>query len=562
MTLAEQTAQILADVDAQYQSLVDEISYGPVIYLYDGNQRLQHVILDPIEATAEELENAAGTITVTIPADHPAAQWVWDEKGRVSRGEGINVHVEYRIGGTRVSGRVTPSTGIKSERLDTGEDVITIEAVGEYKNLEMVRVWSNPFLPAVFQFPRLWILAGPAIWVLKTTLFVNLLRLYGSLWQIPDDPLNPLTWLDGLNMSNWDIVVKPTSLLADMAAGTVWCVATSRFRSWTEMAETILEDAELTVTLSRWRAGDPEPWPGADIKDGALVVDIVDNSRHREGAANGGTIFDGLTRTIRESVGDLIEDVETAFAGGPSSEVADLWRSVLCTAPGWPTVHIDADGDSRPTVTRRPPGAVHLTMGGQSAPGVNEAISAAVQSIGDLVTSNINIAGYGIGPQGGAIDAVLKPLYTDTVLAWMSVKLIQRRNRVGSSHFLEDFIEIPGKAYTISALAALRAGERATRGGEVVEAQFPTDSPYVIGRPGHGHAWVGSPVSFEVPASSAREVHVERVSKVKAVFSSDPQADGAFREVELGRREESDPWEAMLNRIKHLAEAAHDAGVW
>ncbi|WP_280141506.1 hypothetical protein [Gordonia westfalica] len=31
------------------------------------------------------------------------------------------------------------------------------------------------------------------------------------------------------------------------------------------------------------------------IKDGALVVDIVDKSGHMEGAANGGTIFDGFT---------------------------------------------------------------------------------------------------------------------------------------------------------------------------------------------------------------------------------------------------------------------------
>lgn len=565
MTLAEQTAAIFDDIDAQWDGLAAELELGPMVYIFDGNQQLQHVVFDPVEASAEADENAPDAVSVCVPEDHPAAQWMLDQEGRVARGEGINIHLEYRIGGTRVSGRVDPETGITSERLDTGEDVVRAAAIGEYKNLTMVRVWSNPWLPAIFQFPRLFILAGPAIWVLKTTLFVNLLRLFSSAWQVPNDPMNPMSWLSGLDVSTWDIVVKPTTLLEDMANGTVWAVLASRFKSFTDVAAPILDDAELTIETYRWRTGDPEPWDGAfltGIKDGALVVDIVDHSRHREGAVNGGTIFDGMTRTARESVGDLIEDVETAFTGAPSAEVADMWRSVLCTAPGWPTIHIDADGDLRPKVTTRPPGAGTLTMGGQSAPGVNEAISATVQSVGDLVTSNININGYGIGPQGGAIDAVLKPLYTDTVAAWLSAHLIARTATTGSSHFLEDFIEIPGKCYTISALAALRAAERATRGGEVVEAAFPVDSPYVLGQRGHGHAWVGSPISFEVPGSRARAVHVERVKKVKALYNGDPANDGVFREAEIGHKALADPFEVVLGRIRNVAEIASDAGVW
>lgn len=80
-----------------------------------------------------------------------------------------------------------------------------------------------------------------------------------------------------------------------------------------------MKDAELSVVTRRYRAAvDPEPWPGADIKDGALIVDIVDKSGHMEGAANGGSIFDGLTRTVREIVGDMIEDTETELLGEPS----------------------------------------------------------------------------------------------------------------------------------------------------------------------------------------------------------------------------------------------------
>ena len=47
---------------------------------------------------------------------------------------------------------------------------------------------------------------------------------------------------------------------------------------------------------------------------GSACVDIVDKSGHMEGAANGGTVFDGFTRTIRELVGDFIEDAEATDA--------------------------------------------------------------------------------------------------------------------------------------------------------------------------------------------------------------------------------------------------------
>ncbi|MGC4964237.1 hypothetical protein [Gordonia sp. DT101] len=557
--LADKCASINRAVQAQADLLELEQLMPPAVYIYDGHQRLQHVVMDPMTASAEEIENDVGSVTVSVPADHPAGEWLLDEAGRVERGEGANVHIEYRSGGSRVSGRAEL---ISSATLDTGEDVVQVNALGEFDNLRNVRVWSNPWLPAQFQFPRIFLLAGPSIWVLKTALFVNLLRLYSSAWQIPDDPMNPLTWLDGLDQSNWDIVIKPTSLLEDMAAGTVWCVLASRFGSWAERAADILTDGELTVTATRWRTGDPEPWPGAVVKDGALVVDIIDNSRHREGTANGGTVFDGLTRTMRESVGDLIEDVEIAATATPDSSVAEIWRSMFETAPGWPTIHIPADGGANPTVTRRTAGATTLTMGGQSAPGVNDTISATVQMVGDLATSNINVSGYGVGAQGGAIDALLKPLYTDTVLAWLSVKLVARQSRAGSSHLLESFIELPGKSYTISSLAALREAERETRGGESATVQFPPRSPYVIGQPGHGHAWVGSPVSFEVPGSTAREVHVERIKKVKAEYGPDANADGRFGAAEVGALDELDPFEKILARIRRLGEIAKDAGVW
>src|SRR5690606_4400667 len=59
----------------------------------------------------------------------------------------------------------------------------------------------------------------------------------------------------------------------------------------------------------------------------------------------------------------------------------------------------------------KPPTDVGIVSGGHSMPGVNELIKAAVVMAGDL-TAMIP----GVPPMGGVADAILAPLYTDTIL--------------------------------------------------------------------------------------------------------------------------------------------------
>ncbi|WP_139180002.1 hypothetical protein [Gordonia westfalica] len=69
-----------------------------------------------------------------------------------------------------------------------GQRMLHVTFLTDYENLKWIDVWSNPFLPAIFQFPRIFLLAGPSIWVLKTALLLQLWRINSSIWQIPDDP--------------------------------------------------------------------------------------------------------------------------------------------------------------------------------------------------------------------------------------------------------------------------------------------------------------------------------------------------------------------------------------
>ena len=52
------------------------------------------------------------------------------------------------------------------------------------------------------------------------------------------------------------------------------------------------------MRCDRYLPGDPLPWPGADLRYGTLVIDIVDKSGVLTGTSHGGTIFSGLQRTV------------------------------------------------------------------------------------------------------------------------------------------------------------------------------------------------------------------------------------------------------------------------
>ena len=117
-----------------------------------------------------------------------------------------------------------------------GGSTITLTIPDDKNLLNGVIIRSNPFLPASVQFPKYFSLIGPSRYMLKLALFLNIARQEMNLWTIPDDPLDPRTWLDGVQPWDWQYMVIPSSLVLD---NTRPCVITSRWKTWTEMATPI-----------------------------------------------------------------------------------------------------------------------------------------------------------------------------------------------------------------------------------------------------------------------------------------------------------------------------------
>ena len=552
LSLEEACEAIWAATEAQKRDERRRIREPALVRIFDGDWNLQHLMQVEQAAEFDFVDNDSGPGVTELPLDTPVAQWIFQSKQRIDRGEKRNVHITVDKNGARWGGRLKDAS---PEETEDGDQILTVTWMHDYEELKYYTIRSNPFFPASFQAPRVWMLPGPARWALGTTLFVNLLRDNLSLWALPDDPLDRSTW-GSLDQSTWPIVVKPLSFMEDMAAGTIWAMPISRWKNFHDMAKPILQDAEISVVCRRWLNGDPPPWPGANLRHGTLVVSFEDNSGVFVGTSHGGSIADGLIRTFAEFAEGFIDSTYTLLT---DNEIPDDYYipGRKLTRPSMPFA-IYRPGVTPGVVsakfTETPSTAIAVGTGGHSMPGVNEVISAAIQAAGDIVGNMLQV-----GSIGGSIDTLLKPFYEDTVLAWMWVKSLQRSSTAGWSRYFEYFQDGADKAYTLSALMVLRAGFWATRTWTSHELHIIDQAPFLIGDQGQGHLFTGSRVGSTIPGDPTGRVEMDRISKCTLSWDVEKWDDWA---ITIGDdRKNLDPLVQMMERMEYITGGLHDLGV-
>ena len=225
---------------------------APLVRLWDGDYNLRGVCTGWRELQFEFIENDVGTASLKIGLDHYMSKWLMDHQGRTKR----NVHITIDKQGARWAGRMDHYRVVREKEGDVFVEIIFKHDMEELKH---ILVWANPFLRPEFQFPKLWMIFGPAKWCLMTTLFVNIMRLETSLWTIPDDPMDITEWMGpSFWPGNWRNIVKPFPLFGDNSNLTV---VFARFKPFWEVAKSVLEDAQLSMTCRRYIAlEDPHPF--------------------------------------------------------------------------------------------------------------------------------------------------------------------------------------------------------------------------------------------------------------------------------------------------------------
>ncbi|MFN7244592.1 MAG: phage tail protein, partial [Dietzia cercidiphylli] len=446
----------------------------PDVHLWDGDWHHRGRVTTELAGSARWVGNDTGHATIRMPIDNPLSKWGIDVWGRPKQ----NVHLTVEKSGARWGGRLNQARLVKEE---SGDRHVEFTFAHDYEELKHVAVWCNPFLPAIVQFPKSFVLAGPGRYMLKLALFLNVMRLEGNWWALPDNPLDPAQWTAALDMSQWNIVVKPHSLIGDDSP---WTILASRFKTWHDMAAAALADGQLGVECRRYLEGDPPPWPGANLRHGTLVVDVVDHSGHWTGpTSRGGNLLTGLVRTVAQLGESLIDETLQTVTGNhdPYASTPPDWIGTLPSAPHAVVRDGEISGVTAADFTFTPGTDVQMVVGGHSAPGVNETISAGVQ----LGLNNLGT--FILQPTAGTIaDIFLRPLYEDVFGAWQSQKSIQRAQRYGWSHYHESVVGGADRAYTLAAIVALRQGFHATRPRFSHKLTLADGRPFTIGDQGQG----------------------------------------------------------------------------
>lgn len=519
------------------------------IFLYDGDWNCRGCAAGYIDYSAEWKKNVSAGATLTMPADHHLSRWGLDVKARIGA---ENIHMTIDKDGARWGGRCQDVTLNKAA---DGTRTVVFTFNDDIKELECIQIWSNPFLMAALQWPKSFVLAGPARYMLKLTLFLNLIRLHGNFWHLPDNPLDMATWFEGVIPWDWSIAVTADNILLDDSQ---WCVIDSRFKNFMELATPILEDAGLMITTRRWLNGDPTPdgWLGP-LRNGQLIIDIVDKSGVYDQTATGGTIFGGMLRTVTTIGDNLVDDIVTSVASPaePAQYSVSKWMG---TAPQQPWVVL-RDGEITPiesaSYTWQPATVVQINAGGRSAPGVNSAISMGVQLMGTLVG-----AAFGLQTAGQLLDTAIAPLYADVLLAFGSVKSPVRASQLGWSHYHEGWAQGGEIAWALSGIVAIREAFYATRSRSTCTVKINSSGPYLIGDQGQGHFFLGDRVGVLLTGMPDGAYNVAQVSGLKLSASRD-SAPGWDVTTGDPRAAES-PIARLLNQSKTVFAALKNLGVW
>ncbi|AEK08677.1 minor tail protein [Mycobacterium phage Indra] len=583
----ESDAQALWDKIQVRRAKREEARLQPAdVELRDGDFRLRGAVAGERLLEWEFIENETGTATLQLSLGHYLAKWAMNHRGRAKR----NVIIVIEKQGARWSGMMDHYRVVKT---DSGDQFLEIVFLHDFEQTKHIRVWCNPFLRPELQFPKIWIIFGPAKWCLLVTLFVNLLRLETSLWTLPDDPTDINEWMGpSFNPANWRNIVKPFPFLADNSPITM---VFSRFGKFYDVAKQILDDHQLTLTCRRYiKERDPHPFDdlkgiwGLDpiedllqlipLRNGCVVWDIEDNSGWGTQTAFGGSWLTGFLRAIVNLGSDgQVEGVDV-FTGDytyPGEYYSPWFLGTSPTAP-WvvfeegPLTGIKSSEFSYYEATD-----TSFLAGGQSAPGINEAIATGINVGGDFLTSLINQALGGLvdlPPLGGTLNSILEPLYKDTVGAFMEIPTLRAasislpiaglenvKTGLGDFHYYENMVDSPIKAFTLSAFAAIAAEIHKTRARTAHTLKVSDAAPYIFAPKPYGHCWIGDRVGTSVLGYPVEDqLFVERIKRLK--FSQGTDGPKPL-EIEIGYREPNNPALHILDEIRRFNGAMGQAGL-
>lgn len=394
--------------------------------------------------------------------DHYLAVWLKRLPNDTSLLKNVLITVDFYGTEKRWSGLLDKWT-VKSK---DGVKYLEVTFHDDLTQLQYLLCPPNPILPIpIFQFPRIFALAGPAKWCISAVILLNLLRVEGNLWTLPDDPFDFEQWTDILDWSQWQVHIKCDPFLLDDSS--LWTFLSARMTAIDAMISDAMDDAQMTMQYRRIITDDGETTSGLlgigenEVKNGALVLEVVDNSNASalSGTFLQGTIIDGFVRSVITYGGGFVEDTFNEVADDeslmPDEYYQSGWLASMAAFP-WLVVR-DNEWTSIESseLSWGPSKNVSVIVGGDN-PAADAIAKLIIETTGNILSYFLLFGWSG----GGTMAAdIIMPFIVGTIAAWLQWKNNGRAIELGWMHYWELLQQgAENNSWSLAALAALRGG--------------------------------------------------------------------------------------------------------
>ena len=468
----------LDSIDVQVENWREQLEFmrkaKPMITFYrnksNGDPGLEYygrvAYQDSIRASFPFKKNVSAQGVLELRFDHYIAEWIRSIPNDPNECKNIVVRVDFFGGKLRWTGIMHHH----ATKMRDGMHYMELTFNDDLQYLQFLLGPPNPALPLpIFQWPRVLPILGPAKWACSILILINLIRVEGNLWQLPDDPFDIDQWDDLIDWSDWQVHIKCNPLPLDDSS--LWTVLGTRMNPVDSVIQDALQDAQLTL---RWRRifsdeGETETGLlfGVQPANGALVFEIVDDSGYYSpltGTFLGGSIVDGFLRSVVQYVGGFVEDAGALIIDNetyyPDEYYGPGFLGTLAQAP-WLVIR---DNSWTPIETAEltwsPATAVRVVVGGD-----NPAADAVARLI---IETTGNILGYfllgGFSSAGTIAADFIMPYLVGCIAAWLEWKHYGRAKNLGWVHLWELYQQgAENNSWSLSAIAALRGGFLASR---------------------------------------------------------------------------------------------------
>lgn len=479
MTITLENQQLLDGIDTEVGNWRQQLEFmrraKPMVTFYrnksDGEPGLEYYgrvsYQDTIRSSFPFKKNVSAQGVLELRHDHYISEWMRSIPNDPDHKKNIVIRVDFFGGKLRWTGLLHHH----SSKMRDGMRYMELTFNDDLQFLQFLLGPPNPALPIpAFQWPRVLPIIGPSKWACSTLILINLIRVQGLI-DLPDDPFDPDEWAEMVTnpWGDWQVHIKCNPLPLDDSS--LWTVLGTRMNPIDSVLADALDDAQLTLRWRRVFTDEGEQEHGLLFNttpaNGALIFELVDDSGYYSpltGTFLGGSIIDGMVRSVATYVGGFIEDAgalitddETLY---PDAYYGPGFLGTLAEAP-WLVVR---DNSWTPVETSElawsPATAVRVIVGGD-----NPAADAIARLI---IETTGNMLGYfllgGFSSAGTiAADAVM-PFLVGTIAAWLEWRHFGRENNLGWVHLWELYQQgAENNSWSLSAIAALRGGFLASR---------------------------------------------------------------------------------------------------